>query len=187
MKKHALVIALLSVFGGAATQALAADGSITITGKVTGTTCTISGGTGGMPGSGANFPVMLDNVQVSALSADGVSAAAKRFYVHVGGSGTCPDGTKVAVVYENTSPAINPATGNLRNTAVATAARNVEVQIFDDQTTSAIDLRSGTASAAKTVTGGVASLPFSARYIASGGAAQPGLVSTNVQYSVTFP
>ncbi|WP_095108446.1 fimbrial protein [Pseudomonas sp. Irchel 3E20] len=187
MKKCVQAIALLAASSLAATSAFAADGTITITGEIGGTTCTISGGTGGAPGSGANFPVVLNKVQTSSLAADGVTAGAKPYFIYVGGSATCPDGTIVAVMYETTSPAINPATGNLRNTAATSPAANVEVQIVDEATKTPMDLRTGQNSTTATVNAGLATLPFAAQYIATGGAAGAGIVSTAVQYSVTFP
>ncbi|MGY1951540.1 fimbrial protein [Pseudomonas pergaminensis] len=186
MKKQTLAFALLAICGLGATSAYAADGTISISGSIIGTTCTISGGTGAAPGSGANFPVVLDRVQATALSSAGATAGDKRYFIHVGGA-TCPAGTKVAVLYEASSPAVNPATGNLRNTAVATPAANVEVQIVDGAVNAPMDLRLGRASTTATVTGGTASMPFYARYIATGGAARQGLVNTSVQYTVTFP
>ncbi len=186
MKKQTLAFALLAICGLGASSAFAADGTISISGSITGSTCTISGGTGAAPGSGANFPVALDRVQASALSSAGATAGDKRYFIHVGGA-TCPEGTKVAVLYEATSPAINPATGNLKNTATATPASKVEVQIVDGAINSPMDLRLGQASTMATVTGGTASMPFYARYIATGGAAGQGLVNTSVQYTVTFP
>lgn len=187
MKNHVLAIALLLACGLAVPLATAADGTITLTGEITGTTCTISGGTGGVAGSGANFPVVLDKVQASALSTEGATASAKPFFIYVGGGASCADATKVAVLYESTSPAINPATGNLRNMPPKTAAAKVEVQILDGATRKPMDLRTGHASSTATVTGGLATLPFAARYIATGGAAGAGLVTTAVQYSVIFP
>ncbi|MCS3419784.1 type 1 fimbrial protein [Pseudomonas yamanorum] len=187
MKKQLLAMALLATSGVMATAVSAADGTITISGEVKGTTCTISGGTGASPGTGANFPVVLSSVQTSALAAAGQTAGAKPFFVYVGGNATCPDGTVVAVLYEASSPNINPGTGNLRNVAAATPATNVEVQIVDSAVNTPIDLRSGLNSTPATVTGGLATLPFTARYIATGGPAGAGLVSTSVQYSVTFP
>ncbi|NWC91844.1 MULTISPECIES: fimbrial protein [unclassified Pseudomonas] len=187
MKKQLLAMALLAASGVMATTVSAEDGTITISGEVKGTTCTISGGTGVSPGSGNNFPVVLPTVQTSALSTGGQTAGAKPFYVYVGGSPTCPDGTVVAVLYEASSPNINPATGNLRNVAAATPATNVEVQLVDGAVNRPIDLRSGLNSTPATIVGGLATLPFSARYIATGGAAGAGLVNTSVQYSVTFP
>ncbi|WP_314384781.1 fimbrial protein [Pseudomonas brenneri] len=187
MKNNLLAMVMLLASGFVVSVACAADGTITLTGEVTGTTCTISGGTGGVAGSGANFPVVLDKVQASALSTAGATASSKPFFIYVGGGASCADATKVAVLYESTSPAINPATGNLRNTAPKTAAAKVEVQILDGATLLPMDLRTGHASTTATVTGGLATLPFAARYIATGGAAGVGLVSTAVQYSVIFP
>ncbi|NNA91992.1 fimbrial protein [Pseudomonas gessardii] len=187
MKSNLLMSVLLLASGFIAPLAIAADGTITLTGEITGTTCTISGGTGGVAGSGANFPVVLDKVQASALASDGATASSKPFFIYVGGGASCADATKVAVLYESTSPAINPATGNLRNTAPKTAAAKVEVQIIDGATLKPLDLRTGHASTTATVTAGLATLPFAARYVATGGAAGVGLVSTAVQYSVVFP
>ncbi|WP_176465090.1 fimbrial protein [Pseudomonas sp. Irchel 3E20] len=188
MKKNVIALGFLaasSVFAGAA---LAADGTINITGEIRGITCTISGGTGGAPGSGANFPVVLDTIQNTALSAEGESAGAKPFAIYVGGQ-HCPDGTNVAVLYEIGSPAISPTTGNLRNRATSSPASNVEVQIIDRALANdaVIDLRKGQSTTAAQVTSGLATLPFAARYVAVGGAASPGKVETSVQYSVTFP
>ncbi|NWD26652.1 type 1 fimbrial protein [Pseudomonas yamanorum] len=187
MKKQLLAMALLAASGVMATTVSAADGTITISGEVRGTTCTISGGTGVSPGSGSNFPVALSTVQTTALSSAGQTAGTRPFFVYVGGNASCPDGTVVAVLYEAGSPNINPATGNLRNVAAATPASNVEVQLVDGAVNRPIDLRSGLNSTPATVTSGLATLPFAARYIATGGPAGAGLVNTSVQYSVTFP
>ena len=187
MKKQLLAIVLMAASGVMASAVSAEDGVITISGEVKGTTCTISGGTGVSPGSGNNFPVVLPAVQTSALSSGGQTAGAQPFFVYVGGSPSCPVGTVVAVRYEAGSPNINPATGNLRNVAAATPAPNVEVQLVDSAVNSPIDLRSGLNSTPATITGGLATLPFAARYIATGGPAGVGLVNTSVQYSVTFP
>lgn len=188
MKKLAMVFALLSACSGLATSVNAENGTIDISGEITGTTCTISGGTGGAPGTGANFPVVLDKVQADALAVDGAVSGSKPFFIYVGGAATgCPDSTKVAVLFESTSPAINPKTGNLRNVAPATPAAMVEVQIIDAATHAPMDLRTGKTSTVATVTKGLATLPFAARYIAAGGKAGVGLVKTAVTYSVVFP
>ncbi|MGY2291022.1 fimbrial protein [Pseudomonas sp. SDO528_S397] len=188
MKRPISALAMLLMIVPAAR---AADGEITVTGAINGTTCSISGGTGPGPGPGAdaNFPVLLATVQASALKSAGQTAGSTPFFIHVGGAaGTCPDGTVVAVLYESNSPAINPATGNLVNRAPATPApaENVEVEIADGVTHQRIDLRAGVNSSSATVTGGTATLPFSAHYIATG-VATAGPVSTSVLYSVTFP
>lgn len=186
MKRKGLAIAVFTVQGFIAGAVFAADGTITFTGQIEGTTCSISGGTGAAPGTGANFPVVLDKVQVSALSADGQVAASKPFFIYVGDSGNPCTASPVQVLFESTSPGVNPATGSLFNTAAA-GAPNVEVQIVDAAINRAIDLRLGAKSTATIPDNGIATLRFAAQYIARGAAAGPGAVAASVQYSVTFP
>lgn len=57
-----------------ALPAFAADGTITLTGEITGTTCSISGGAGAAPGAGPDFAIALHKVQASALKAAGQTA-----------------------------------------------------------------------------------------------------------------
>lgn len=182
MKSKWLAVALM-VTG----PALAVDGTITITGEIVGSTCTISGGTSATPGTAASFPVVLDRVQASALSAENAVAAYKPFFIHIGGGSTnCPS-QPIAVLFERSSPAINPVTGNLSNQATSPAT-NVEVQIVDVAANKALNLALGVPSTSVTVdASGTATLPFAAQYVAVGGPAGAGAVSTSVQYSVTFP
>ncbi|WP_413469601.1 fimbrial protein, partial [Pseudomonas lactis] len=55
MKKIALAVALLMANSVVALPAFAADGTITLTGEITGTTCSISGGAGAAPGARAGL------------------------------------------------------------------------------------------------------------------------------------
>lgn len=183
MKSNWLAVVLL-----ASGTAFSADGTITITGEIQGSTCTISGSTSATPGTGASFPVVLDRVQASALSAENAVAAYKPFFIHIGGGSTnCPP-QPVAVLFERSSPAISATTGNLINQAPTTPATNVEVRIVDVTANREINLALGAPSTSVTIdAAGTATLPFAAQYIAVGGPAGPGLVSTSVQYSVTFP
>jgi len=188
MKKTTLAVALFTASIVAGTSAFAADGTITVTGEIGGTTCSISAGSGAGPGAGPNFQVDLLKVQKSALLNPGDTAGAKGFNIFVGGpAADCPDGTKVAVLFESTSGAVDPTTGNLENKAPTNAANNVQVQIFDALARAPMDLRTGKASTTVEVASGLATLPFSAQYIANKGPAGAGLVRTEVQYSVTFP
>lgn len=188
MKKTTLALALFTTSIVAGTSAFAADGTITVTGEIGGTTCSISAGSGTGPGTSPNFQVDLLKVQKSALSNSGDTAGAKGFNIFVGGTpADCPDGTKVAVLFESTSAAVDPLTGNLENKAPLTPAANLQVQIYDSLARAPLDLRTGNASTTVEVASGLATLPFAARYIANGGPAGAGLVRTEVQYSVTFP
>ena len=186
MNKIALAVVFLAATGVVALPALAVDGTITVSGEISGTTCSISGGSGSTPGASPDFAVPLSKVQVSALKSAGQTAGAKPFFIQVG---ACPKDTVVAVLYESSSPAINPATGNLINRAPATPkpASFVEVQMVDGATNKPMDLRLGLKSSSATVpASGAVTLPFAAQYIATG-TATPGPVSTQVLYSVTFP
>jgi major type 1 subunit fimbrin (pilin) len=190
VKKNALIIALLAASGFIGAPAFAVDGTITITGQIKGLTCSVSGGPGTTPGTNpGDFGVALLPVQVSALAAGGAVAGAKPFSIALGtGDIPCPDGTKAAILFDTTSAAINPATGNLKNMATATPAGNVEVQILDSgNANAAVDLRSGTATSEVLAAGGTALLPFQAEYKATGTGASAGRVDTSVRYTVIFP
>ncbi|OAE12403.1 fimbrial protein [Pseudomonas simiae] len=186
MKKTRLAAALLAATGVATLPVFGADGTISLTGEITGTTCSISGGSGSAAGTSSNFAVALGKVQASALKTKGQTAGTTPFFVRVG---ACPKDTAVAVLFESSSPTINPATGNLKNQAPATPkpASLVEVQIVDGTTHRPMDLRLALhSSPAKVPESGEVSLPFAAQYLATG-AATPGPVSTQVLYSITFP
>lgn len=188
MKSKWLAIGLVIVEGMVVAPVFAADGTITISGVIEGSTCSISGGTGAFPGSAADFPVQLGKVQTSALNAAGKTAGTKPFFIYVGGGGAAPcTATPVAVHFEGFSPGVSPATGNLINSA-SPGASNVEVQLIDATANAVIDLRTGASSTfiALDATSGVATLPFAARYVATGVATE-GAVRAEVQYSVTFP
>ncbi|OIN46547.1 fimbrial protein [Pseudomonas azotoformans] len=185
MKSKRLAAAFLAFMGITVGPAMAADGTITLSGDIVGSTCPITGGTGPGPGAGASFPVALEKVQASALKAAGDTAGSKPFFIYVGGTASPCAASSVAVLFESTSPGVNPLTGNLLNTA-ASGAANVEVQIIDGAVNRPIDLRLGTTSTPAIPDDGIATLPFAARYIATG-AAGNGPVQAAVQYSVTFP
>lgn len=180
MKSKWIAISILI----AANTALAADGNITITGEITGTTCAVSGGSGAPPGAGSDFSIVLDKVQTSALSAIGQVAGSKPFFIQIGDA-SCTAGS-AAVLFESTSPAVNRVSGNLINLA-ASGATNVEVRIVDLLANKEIHLGLGGRSTVATLVSGVATLPFAAQYIAVNGPATAGPVETGVQYSVTFP
>lgn len=190
MKKQALIIAILAAAGFTGPAASAADGTITFTGEVQGLTCVVSGGTGTTVGTGGDFSVALDKVQTSSLATAGAAAGGKRFTINLsaGSGASCPNGTRAAILFEPSSPGIDSASGNLKNTATTNPAANVEVQILDAGAGNApIDLRLGNKSQEVTVASNTATLPFIAQYLASGGAASAGQVASSVQYSVVYP
>lgn len=187
MKRKGLMFVLLGVAGLVTGTGFAADGQIDITGTITDTTCPISGSTSAAPGTSASFPLRLPSVQASVLKAAGDTAAYTPFFIHIGGGTNC-SAPSVAVLFERSSPMINPASGNLLISTTGTPATNVEVQIVDVTANAAIDLRlAASSTAVPLVSGTVTTLPFAAQYVAVTGPAGPGAVVTSVQYSVTFP
>ncbi|MDB5768848.1 MAG: fimA [Collimonas fungivorans] len=190
MKKQSLIAAMLAAAGLIGAPAFAIDGTINITGEIKGLTCSVSGGPGTTPGTGGDFAVALLPVQTTALSADGAVAAAKPFSIVLGttGGATCPDGTRAAILFDTSSPMIDPVTGNLKNSTATGSATNVQVQILDSLNANApVNLASGNETTEVTAAGGTATLPFQAEYKATGGAATAGTVATSVGYTVIFP
>jgi len=184
MKKNALIIAVLTLAGFTSASALAADGEIAINGLVQDVTCAIDSSIGGK-----DFNVGLPMQLTNALQGDGDVAGTTPFSITVGASGTCPDSTKVAIVYDPSNPNINTVTGNLKNTVAAGSggAENIEIQILDALNGDApVKLHEGTATKDVEVAAGTASLDFKAQYRATG-TATAGQVESSVAYSVTFP
>ena len=183
----ALAVALGVALAGAAMAATPDGGTITFTGEVTDVTCTIKGGAG-TNGGANNFLVALAAAEASTLATVGATANPKAFSVEIGGhSGDtgCPGGKISTMSFSTASPQIDAATGALRN-ALVNEATNVEIQLTDASGT-AIDLADPTYNQDVTMPAtGPGVLEFQAQYLAVGGAATPGLISTSVVYGVTY-
>lgn len=189
MKHIKLASAIALVMGvavsGVAAAAASTGGTITFTGVVTDSTCTVKGGAGTDGGEG-NFTVALDPVAATALPAAGATANPKPFEVIIGGpgQGTCENGKVATMSFLPSSPRVDPATGTLNN-ALTGEAGNTNIQLLDDKAV-AIDLRdpaNGVESPA--IADNTAIIDLSAQYYATA-AASPGLVSTSVVYSVVY-
>ncbi|QEY60883.1 type 1 fimbrial protein [Metapseudomonas lalkuanensis] len=175
MKKIASTcIAVLGL--GVGGMASAIDGTISITGEVSGKTCKISGGSG-------DQTVTLVPVSQSSLGA-GATSGFKPFSISVD---SCTAGTKIVAHFEP-GPTVNHETGNLVNQAAG--GSNVEVQILTkDQ--KPIHLVNGTNNQEVIATGesgkATGTLEFLAAYKApDSAAATPGAVSTSVQYTMSY-
>ncbi|MFM0250157.1 fimbrial protein [Paraburkholderia sediminicola] len=185
MKKSilpAIAIVTGSLLSLASFGAHAADGTITITGSVADTTCSINGMASGVQ---ANLPVTLQPVSASALSAAGATAGTSgpsdMQLKLTGCSGTA---TKAIARFEN-GPTVDPTSGNLINSGTAT---NVQVRLLNAQMSpinivTAANNVSGTNSA--TISAGAATLSYFAQYYATG-KATAGNVNTTVQYSMQY-
>lgn len=182
----ALVVAMGIVAVGTASAAASSGGTITFTGAVTDQTCTIKGGSGTDGGTG-NFTVALEPVPATELASAGDFAGNKPFQVVIGGPGqsTCEDGKVATLSFEISSPRIDAATGALTNTLAGQAA-NTQVQVLDGDGKVIMlnDPANGVQSPA--IANNTAIIPFQAQYLAVGGGAKAGLVSTEVLYGVTY-
>lgn len=182
MKKIVLSAALAATFGAAAlfsTSVAAADGTITITGKVVANTCSFS-----VNGGSASNIVQLPVVFTTALNAAGAVAGNTPFTIKV--SGCDPNLTSVQEQFGGSN--INATDGNLKNIATATSpqtvAGNVEVQLLSG-TGTVINLNNNNASPVGTLTSGGVTLNYQAQYYATA-AASAGQVSTTVTYTTLY-
>ena len=181
----AALIAGLGIAAFAPQAAHAVDGTINISGKITGSTCTISNSTG--TGT-STFTVTLPTVATSALSTLGAVAGTTPFSINLSGCTFLAAGN-VSTYFEPSSANVL-ADGNLKNTA---ATNGVEVRLLNDGLTPiALNQPSGSqnsSTAAVTTSGTSATLKYFAQYIAPGaaGSVSGGAVTAQVQYSVTYP
>lgn len=176
-----LSIAALSMLALLAGHAHATDGTITINGEVTATTCKISGN-----GQGADFTVTLPTVSATQLSTAGVTAGRTPFKMEL--TECVPTGGNVGVYFEP-GLNVNTQTGRLINTAATGSAKNVEIGLLNNDT-SVINLGSAAQASQnmKTVViaaDGTATLNYFAEY-ASTGSATSGTVTTSSLYSVVY-
>lgn len=173
MKKFLTAGAALVGFG-LSNLALAHDGTITITGHVSSSTCTIT--------TQNDQTVTLDPVSQSSLG-PGQNAGFKPFPISVS---KCAAGTKVKAKFELDS-SVNPVDGTLKNLVKGADASNVAIQLFNKDR-EPINLFSG-ANNNEEVAGGTGdvTLGFFAAYLAPvGEAVKPGDVSTQVTYTMSY-
>lgn len=166
-------------------MAFAADGTITFTGNVVDTTCTISGGTA----AAADFTVTLPKVSASALDVAAKTAGDTPFTITLSG---CKAGTAAATGGVHTlfeaGGNVDTSTGRLKNTA-ASGATNVQIGILNASDRSAVKLGAPDASQnsrSATLSSGGASLNYIAQYVANGGPATAGSVTSSVTYSIVY-
>jgi major type 1 subunit fimbrin (pilin) len=203
MKKTIISTALAAVLGfamlaptvaGAATSTVG-DGTITFNGEITDTSCIVTGG-GAAVGTG-NITVTLPTVSTAVLPANGVTAGDTPFSLNLSGT-NCTDGKTAALWVETTAtPALDTATDALRNLASG-GASNVEVRLFNPANSQPIKLGvsgyvvngqsiiAANNQPAATISGNVATLNYVAQYLAVGGAATAGAVSTYLTYSMQY-
>jgi major type 1 subunit fimbrin (pilin) len=185
----ALAIATGSLLGLASFGAHAADGSFTINGTVTASTCSINSTPAGTTYSKT---ITLPTVAASALSSAGATAGVSQAAdIQINLTGCSAQTTKAVATWENGSP-VDQTTGNLMNQASTGAAGNVEVQLLN-AAMQPIDIRSNSNNTLAnnngvTVTAGntTAPLQYYAQYVANGGAASAGAVKATASFTMSY-
>ncbi len=181
MKAILPAIAIGSLLGLASLGAHAADGTITITGTVTESTCSINGS---VAGSGAGRTIVLKPVTAGSLARSGATAGtsipADLAFKLTG----CTSGTKVIANFEN-GTTVDQSTGNLKNNGTA---KNVEIQLLNagmNPINITTNSNNQLATDGVAIIGGSANLQYYARYFATG-KATAGTVDTSVQYTMQY-
>lgn len=179
---------LLTVLMCAGAAAAAEDGKITFDGTISDATCTITGGDAQGESTSPDFTVHLPSISTTALSADGARAGDTPFHITLSGA-DCANGKIASVFFELAqSTNIDNATGNLKNTVAKDSggADKVQIGLLDSDKT-ILNLTTANDSAkTQTVSGNSARFDYWAQYVATGGAATAGQVSTDVIYSIKY-
>jgi major type 1 subunit fimbrin (pilin) len=181
----AIAIATGSLLGLASFGAHAADGTITVTGTLSNTTCSINGKASG---TAADVAVTLPTVSAGTLSAAGaVAGTSSPTGITMALTGCSGGATKAVATFENGST-VDQANGYLTNLASTTPATNVEVRLLNasmQPINIVTGLNNDIAGNGATITTGSANLKYFAQYYATG-KATAGNVSTNVQYTMQY-
>lgn len=173
------LIAALAFAGALAVSqsALAADGTITFNGEVTGQTCAVNGGS-------PDVVVTLPTVASIALDTPGKITGLTPFNIDLTGCAATP--AKVRISFEPGAN-VDASTGRLRT--AAGGATNVQIGLRNAADATAIVL--GAAGVAQNsgvadIVNGNATLRYTAEYVATGGPATVGSVTANVVYSLAY-
>ncbi|HET6632070.1 MAG TPA: fimbrial protein [Rhodanobacteraceae bacterium] len=171
----ALAVALCGLAGTvSADQYSGTDGTITINGTVVPQTCTVA--------NGGAVTVNLPDVLQTALATAGNTAGDTAFSIDISDCDAALGNVQALFTGGN----INSTNGRLDNSGTAA---NVQVQILNGSD-AVMDLSGATMSAQSqlvtTLSGGDASIAYTARYYANGGAAGAGDVQATVDFTLTY-
>ena len=172
----------------------ASDGTITFTGAVTASTCTLSINGGGNAGTAT---VALPTVDTAALTHVGPRTTAAGTFFSVGVSsctavadiGLVPAAPTLVAIYFEAGPNVDEATGGLINTV---AGSNVEVNLYNASGSTVVgtQIKPGTPThqpVALTIASGGTQWFYAGYSTAGAGiAATAGAVSTSITYSLVY-
>ncbi|MFM0730245.1 fimbrial protein [Paraburkholderia sediminicola] len=181
----AIAIATSGLLGLASFGAHAADGTISITGTLSNTTCSINGKASG---TAADMSVTLPTVSAGALSTAGaVAGTSGPTGITMALTGCTGAATKAVATFENGST-VDQTNGYLTNQALSSPATKVEVRLLNasmQPINIVTGLNNDIAGNGATITTGSANLNYFAQYYATG-KATAGPVSTSVQYTMQY-
>lgn len=177
MKTKLLSVLALAAAALASQHAMAADGTITFTGSITASTCTINGGT-------KDFAVPMPTVPATSLATAGAPSGTTPFTIALT---SCTPVTGTVHTYFESGVTTDTATGNLK--LDAGGATNVQIQLANASDGSSI--KAGFADASQNsktaaLTAGAGTLQYVARYVAVNGAAVAGPANSSVKYTISY-
>ena len=199
MKKLNLALLTITLSAvGASTSVFAADGTITVNGKVVTSTCTLSGSSGAS-GTGSNVALTLNTVRNDAFNAVGSVQAQKSFTLSVtnsGGSAAC-DAVTIGgiknITLSGTSGTDYDGTNKtylINQDTTAPATKDVYVQILGTDLATPIDFSSTKQLEAPTITGSGASTTgtytLAARYISNKASPAAQTVLAKINYTLEY-
>lgn len=171
---NVLIAAIASVF--IAQSAFAADGTITINGQITDTTCGVSVNNGTNDGT-----VILPTISASALSSINSVAGTTPFNIVL--SSCTGASMSNAYAYFEPGALVDTATGRLNSNGTSTG---VQVRLLDKGISPIVVGSSGQGSVVEDITGGGATLTYYAQYYANNASVNAGTVTTQVDYTIVY-
>lgn len=180
--KYAISAFALVLSAVVTNSAFAADGTITINGQITDTTCTIS-----VDGGNTDATVTLPTVSVSSLATTGATAGATPFSISL--SGCAGVALNTASTYFEPGTYVDSQTGRLNiHTAAPDAAGNVQVQLLNAERDAIVvgaSVANGQNDIPVDITSGSGVLNYYAQYYATD-ASTAGSVTTQVDYTMVY-
>lgn len=178
--KNKLSAVALIISSAFATNALAVDGTITINGKITDTTCNVS-----VDNGSSSTTVTLPTVSASALPNSGDTAGATPFSISLAG---CTGSAVKASTNFEAGAFTDAATGRLNIDNASGAATNVQVELLNADRQAIVagaSQAAGQNDIAVDISSGTATLNYFAQYYATG-TVGAGAVATQVDYTITY-
>lgn len=174
--KSLIAVSMLTAGLAQAATTTVNGGTVRFKGEVVNTACAVDAGS-------VDQTVQLGQVKSTTLSAAGKTSSAVGFKIQLNDCDTTV-ATKAAVAFSGV--AVNAENNNALavDGSASGGATNVGIQILDSKG-KALSFDGSDYSAAVTLGEGTNSLPFQARYIATG-AATPGIANANANFKVQY-